>query len=516
MLRSNRITIALASTALIWATACAPAPAAPPSKPGIVIVAPPSGSQYAEGDDVAVQSTATDPTGVVRVELTVDGASVSTDAPPTAQGQSSFSVIQHWKATPGTHTLIVRAANAAGALSDPAGIAISVLPAITPTPSATMAQTPLPSATAVLTATASPTTSSPTPAVGSVSGQVTVKLNGDPEKPAANTHVEILGLPSLATTTDNNGNYGLNQVPLGSQFIFAKNQFGESNPLQVLVAGGGTKNVNVRLLQDAGGGAERIYTGRVTRNGQPVQGATVWTIGDVGVTKTNREGRYWLVHWIRQDVDGVRTQRDPFFIVASDGAHWNGVYRAEDPDKTTPDIELNRSAPPTPPQVVQDLIDDAGAAAWSSSSGALSFNANPNDAKGSARYQLNAVLEDKSSPDRVLETYPPRTANGFIAGLLSRAITLQTTDFLYGIVAFPDQANNAAVTITVRFVPNGGAPQDVVEFTKDYDGQLLPFAVPLEDYAGKSGKMELRVSIGNQVANAGRALWIEAKIVHAN
>ena len=511
MLRRNLFSIALTSAALIWATACAPAAVVPPSKPGVVIVTPPSGSQYVEGDDVSVQSTATDPQGVVRVELTVDGVSVSADTPPTAQGQPSFSVIQHWKATPGSHTLIVRATNAAGTLGDPAGISVTVLLATTPT--APAAQTPVESATAVRTTVAStPTVAPPTAAVGSVSGQVTVKLSGDSEKPAANTHVEILGLPSLATTTDNNGNYGLNQVPLGSQYVFAKNQFGESNPLQVLVAGG-TKNVNVRLLQDAGGGAERIYTGRVTRNGQQVAGVTVWTIGDVGVTKTNREGRYWLVHWIRQDVDGVSTQRDPFFIVASDGTHWNGVYRPEDPDKPTPDIELNRAAPPTPPQVVQDLIDDAATAAWSSGGGALSFNANPNDPKGSARYQSNPVLEDKSSPDRVLEMYPPRAAGGFVAGLLSRTIALQKTDFLYGIVGFPDQANNASVSFTVRFVPNGGAPQNMVEFVEDYSHQLLPFAVPLEDYAGKSGKIELRVFIGNQIANANRAVWVEAKIV---
>ncbi|HEX7587399.1 MAG TPA: Ig-like domain-containing protein [Anaerolineae bacterium] len=513
MLRRNLISIALTSTALIWATACAPIPVAQ-SKPAVIIVAPPSGSQYAEGDDVAVQSTATDPTGVVRVELTVDGASVSTDSPPTAQGQPSFSVIQHWKAAPGSHTLVVRAANAAGVLSDPAGIVVSVLPATTPTASA--GQTTVPSATAVRTATATSTVAPPTAAVGSVSGQVTVKLNDDLEKPAANTHVEILGLPSVATVTDNNGNYNLNQVPFGSQYIFAKNQFGESNPLQVVVAGGGTKNVNVRLLQDAGGGAERIYTGRVTRNGQPVQGATVWTIGDVAVTSTNREGRYWLVHWVRQDVDGVRTQRDPFFIVASDGSHWNGVYRPEDPDKPTPDIDLIRPAPPTPPQVIQDLVDDAEGAAWSSTSGALTFNGNANDPKGSVRYRSNIVLEDKSSPDRVLETYPPRVAGGFIAGLLSRTVTFQKTDFAYGIVAFPDQANNADVSFRLRFVPNVGAPQDLLDFSKDYDGQLTPFAASLEDFAGKPGKIELRAFIGNQIATAGRAVWVEANIGRGN
>ncbi len=97
-----------------------------PGKPTVVILSPPSGSQYHEGEDVAVQSTATDAAGVVRVELVVDGNVVRVDPSPTAQGQPSFSLIQTWKATQGAHTILVRAYNATGAVSDPAGISISV------------------------------------------------------------------------------------------------------------------------------------------------------------------------------------------------------------------------------------------------------------------------------------------------------------------------------------------------------------------------------------------------------
>ena len=109
------------------------------SKPTTVITAPPHGSTYNEGDDVAVQSTSADASGVTRIELSVDGAVVRNDTPPSPQ--TNFSIIQNWKATQGTHTLTVRAYNAAGAASDPAAVSIQVGPsvALNPTPTATFA-----------------------------------------------------------------------------------------------------------------------------------------------------------------------------------------------------------------------------------------------------------------------------------------------------------------------------------------------------------------------------------------
>jgi hypothetical protein len=105
-----------------------------PSKPQVVIQSPLPGAQFREGDDVMIQSTSTDPNGIVRVELAVDGATVRTDAPPIAQGQISFSLVQRWKATAGAHMLSVRAYNASGAASDPALVSISVAPSGTVPP----------------------------------------------------------------------------------------------------------------------------------------------------------------------------------------------------------------------------------------------------------------------------------------------------------------------------------------------------------------------------------------------
>ena len=142
------------------AAACVPET----GKPTVMIESPPHGSQYHEGEEVAVQSTSVDPTGVTHVELVVDGITVHTVTVPGTLGQLSFTCIQTWQATQGTHMVSVHAHNAAGVASEPASVSISVLPAVplgvtpttTPTPSLTPRISPSPSPTI------SPT-SSPTP-----------------------------------------------------------------------------------------------------------------------------------------------------------------------------------------------------------------------------------------------------------------------------------------------------------------------------------------------------------------
>ena len=99
--------------------------------PIIVINSPVNNSQYREGDQVALQSTSTDQSGIVRVEFAVDNTIVRTD--PFAQPPTTAILVQTWTATVGTHTITVRAVNTANASSEPASIAISVTPAIAPT-----------------------------------------------------------------------------------------------------------------------------------------------------------------------------------------------------------------------------------------------------------------------------------------------------------------------------------------------------------------------------------------------
>lgn len=98
------------------------------AKPTVVIDLPPSGSQYQGGESVAIQSTSTDSAGILRVELLVDGTVVRTDSTPGPQ--QSFTLLQTWMATPGTHTIAVRAFNTVNVGSNPTAIGLTVLPSI--------------------------------------------------------------------------------------------------------------------------------------------------------------------------------------------------------------------------------------------------------------------------------------------------------------------------------------------------------------------------------------------------
>lgn len=115
------------------------------SKPTVTIQSPSAASVFREGDEVTVTSVSRDQQGIIRVELSVDGSVVSTDAPPVPKGQTSFTLVQRWKATAGSHTLSVRAFNSLAQASDPALVTILVS-------SASGSVTPLPTAIATATA----------------------------------------------------------------------------------------------------------------------------------------------------------------------------------------------------------------------------------------------------------------------------------------------------------------------------------------------------------------------------
>ncbi|MEW5719226.1 MAG: NBR1-Ig-like domain-containing protein, partial [Chloroflexota bacterium] len=106
-------------------------------KPIVVINAPAAGSQFGEGQAVAVQSTATDPKGVVKIVLSVDNLVIQEDKidPP----QTALQRNQTWNASGvGAHTIIVRAFRADGTANDPVSVSVTVVPqSALPTPTAT-------------------------------------------------------------------------------------------------------------------------------------------------------------------------------------------------------------------------------------------------------------------------------------------------------------------------------------------------------------------------------------------
>jgi hypothetical protein len=103
------------------------------TKPTVVILSPNSGTQVKTGETVVIQSNATDVKDVTKVELWVDGSLVRSDDNP--QQQPAFGVTQEWTAAVlGSHSVTVKAYNAAGRVSDPATVTVNVVEEATATP----------------------------------------------------------------------------------------------------------------------------------------------------------------------------------------------------------------------------------------------------------------------------------------------------------------------------------------------------------------------------------------------
>jgi formylglycine-generating enzyme required for sulfatase activity len=112
--------------------------------PAIIISAPLTGTRVEVGQVMNVESTATDASGVKKVELWVDGQLYREDGPPAPQ--ATYTVVQPWQATgPGNHTLTVRAHNVGGLISDLSSVVVEVVePGAQATPVAVVTDTPSP------------------------------------------------------------------------------------------------------------------------------------------------------------------------------------------------------------------------------------------------------------------------------------------------------------------------------------------------------------------------------------
>ncbi len=185
--------------------------------PDVAIDAPPNNSQVTMGEAIVIRSTATDATGVSRIELWVDDALCASETSPIAQGQSPFAVAQDW--TPqvlGSHKIVIRAYNTAGNMGESAPLALVVSgpPELTPTqtppqptqpppsptsPAPLATPTPVPPSPTATQPQPPPTdtplpTHTPTPGVCLPNVVDTVALGGHPKGVAAHGHRVYVGL----------------------------------------------------------------------------------------------------------------------------------------------------------------------------------------------------------------------------------------------------------------------------------------------------------------------------------
>jgi len=109
------------------ATSAGPVAVAGP--PQVVIQSPPSNAQVVVGQAVEVVTTGVDSVGVARIDLSVNGSTVSSAESPPG-GLASFSAVYQWvPAVEGEVALAAVAYRTDGAPSEPMTIAVMVLPA---------------------------------------------------------------------------------------------------------------------------------------------------------------------------------------------------------------------------------------------------------------------------------------------------------------------------------------------------------------------------------------------------
>jgi hypothetical protein len=172
------------------------------SKPVVEVLSPPSGSRVEVGEEVTVQFRAVDEVGVTRVHLEADGVVMAVERSSHTGGEPSMTATLSWTPRePGSHTLLLYAYNKDGAVSDPVGVSITVVPPspASVAPTSTLAPAP-PTPTlvpALPTATGTPVP--PTPAPPTQTG-TPVPPTAAPATPTA-TSVPPTRLPSTATST---------------------------------------------------------------------------------------------------------------------------------------------------------------------------------------------------------------------------------------------------------------------------------------------------------------------------
>ena len=178
------------------------------TKPTVTVSSPASFTEVSVGAEVEVVSTATDTKGVNKVELAVDGVLFSTEASPSPQGDTSWTLTQTWIATePGVHNLTVTAYNVDGVASDPWGIAVRVVeggvPGATVTAGAGTGTPAVPAATATLPPPGSTATTA-RPGPTSTTGAAAPTNTPVPQSAPTNTPVPPPpGQPDLVVTAIN-------------------------------------------------------------------------------------------------------------------------------------------------------------------------------------------------------------------------------------------------------------------------------------------------------------------------
>jgi len=185
----------------------------------------------------------------------------------------------------------------------------------------------------------------------------------------------------------------------------------------------------------------------------------------------------------------------------------------------TPLPTVALTSTPLPPPAPVNLLDLAPSALWITTSGdRVPFGKPPSGAErgGWADFASNATLEDGQQYPVSLYTFPPidtgtipRDATAadepFIEGQFDLR-EIQPGQFFLADIGFAQGSQNPGTSVRISF-----SGEVFYEGQKQPDGQLLAISVDLSRFAGRAGRLDIRVT-----ARGGPALdglyWIQPRI----
>lgn len=165
---------------------------------------------------------------------------------------------------------------------------------------------------------------------------------------------------------------------------------------------------------------------------------------------------------------------------------------------------------------VYDFITHAPEASWSSGAGLLKFPGNPANSSGFACYVNNALLEDSSTWQKVLETHPQWVGSGYIMGAYTQQTVPSNVQLTVRIGFLSGATGTDGARFEVYFDEYRGlnvAPlrHTILSQVATLDGRLDFITKDLGYLAGKKGNFILYVNAG-QTSNRDWAIWAEARV----
>ena len=488
------------------------------AKPTVVITYPQPGTEFWLGQEVVIQSVSAtaDAKGISRVELWVDGKLVHSQ--PVVPSVTSFTASQPWvPGVLGTHIVEVRAYNPDNQASDAAQITLSVVP---PGGPGTPAPPPPPA-----TATGAAVVTDQIVTQARVTTLMGLNVRSGP-----GVDYEVIGglrEGDSAQIAGKNADGSWWQIVYpansgGRGWVSAKPQYSTSMA---------TDDVPVVVTPAL---PAPLPTSTMTPppppppppSGTPVPtplpGKPViyhFTADRYAITAGESVTLYWDLANAQEAhlyydtvVEGVVAPGNKTVTPAVTTAYKLVAHNAAGDTTAFVTITVN---PPGPPAVVMNFVTAAPSAAWTSAWGAnvLPWNGSDGDPRGFVKWRDNPLLEDGSTPARVLETHPQWVANGHIFGDYVLPRPVQVGDRFKAQVGF---LNGATGDVNFSVVVMGGslsAPATMANMNDSAtDGVLRTMDVDLSPAVGGTN-LVLVVEAGPS-SGQDWAVWLDARLEH--